>query len=68
MTVLVCMTPESGGWVMRRWEKPRAWGNDDGHLRQTHVGGLEGMMHSWDVRGFMEDPPLGTRLQDGERA
>lgn len=67
MTVLVSMTPEDGGWVMRRWEKPAATPWDDGHLRETHVGGHAGCMYSHVVRDFFSAPPSACALEPGER-
>ena len=67
MTVLVTMTPENGGWVMRRWEKPKQTPWDDGRLRETHVAGVEGTMYAATAEVFRTDPPVGTRLGQGAR-
>jgi len=66
MTVLVCMTPEEGGWIMRRWERPTGpWA--DGKLHETHVGGHAGCMYSHSVRDFWGSPPAACKLEPGER-
>lgn len=68
MTVLVSVTEEEGGHVLRRWERaPRT----EGRLVLTHDGGVEGFLVSLTVRDFRESPPPGTRVgfaNDHERS
>lgn len=57
MTVLVCMSPEDGGWIMRRWEK-QPWNH---HVVLTHVGGFPDEMTYAIPKQFARTPDESTK-------
>lgn len=58
MTTLVIMTPENGGWVMRRYAQFPGTGKTP---ILTHEAGVEDTMFRHTAMDFLNNPPAYTR-------